>query len=207
MAKQDPRITALLGVMEQAYGKRGWHGPTLRGALRGVTPKQALWKPSPERNSIPRALHRLTHEVSYLRRRPLPEAAEGLVAIAAVRRPIIVTGRSWLVERSIRVWLAQHGFDRYIEDVVPNNTNLRTAQFKLRIALSRRIEEQVDALARGELAALPLPPEARFAAAKLGAPLELRQALVRRHGECPSFTLWPPALFPSPSGTSRGRCR
>ena len=52
MAKQDARITALLGVLEQAYGKRGWHGPTLRGALRGVTPKQALWKPSPGRNSI-----------------------------------------------------------------------------------------------------------------------------------------------------------
>ncbi len=50
--KRDPRIPLLLDVLDQAFAARGWHGTTLRGALRGVTPEQARWKPGPRRHSI-----------------------------------------------------------------------------------------------------------------------------------------------------------
>jgi uncharacterized damage-inducible protein DinB len=48
----DPRIALLLEILDQAFRQRGWHGTTLRGALRGVTPEMALWRPGPERHNI-----------------------------------------------------------------------------------------------------------------------------------------------------------
>ena len=48
----DPRIELLLEVLDQAFNRRGWHGTTLRGSLRGVTPSMALWRPGPKRHNI-----------------------------------------------------------------------------------------------------------------------------------------------------------
>ncbi|HUO83784.1 MAG TPA: DinB family protein [Thermoanaerobaculia bacterium] len=45
-------IEILLRVLDQAYDKKSWHGSTLRGALRRITPKEAVWRPSPERHNI-----------------------------------------------------------------------------------------------------------------------------------------------------------
>jgi hypothetical protein len=42
----------LLEILDQAFGAHGWHGPTLRGVLRGVSAKQALWRPGPRRHCI-----------------------------------------------------------------------------------------------------------------------------------------------------------
>jgi hypothetical protein len=38
--------------MDQAFDKRSWHGTTLRGSLRGVTPEAALWRPGRGRHNI-----------------------------------------------------------------------------------------------------------------------------------------------------------
>ena len=45
-------IDALLAFVDSAYDKRSWHGPNLRGSLRGVTPAQAAWRPAPGRHNI-----------------------------------------------------------------------------------------------------------------------------------------------------------
>ncbi len=100
--------------------------------------------PAWSRRSARLTLRRLSHEIRYLARRPLPGAREGLAAIAQCRQILIVTGRSWLVQESIRVWLDRHGLGEHVDEVIANNTDLRTAQFKLRIARSRLIEEQID---------------------------------------------------------------
>ncbi|HSP15343.1 MAG TPA: DinB family protein [Thermoanaerobaculia bacterium] len=42
----------LLTTLGEAYDRKGWHGPTLRGALRGVTSREALWRPKGERHNI-----------------------------------------------------------------------------------------------------------------------------------------------------------
>ncbi|HXF95693.1 MAG TPA: DinB family protein [Gemmatimonadales bacterium] len=41
----DPRIRLLLALVEQAYRAPSWHGTPLGGALRGLTHRQALWRP------------------------------------------------------------------------------------------------------------------------------------------------------------------
>jgi hypothetical protein len=48
----DSRIALLLEVLDQAFDQRSWHGTTLRGSLRGVTPRMALWRPRPRRHNI-----------------------------------------------------------------------------------------------------------------------------------------------------------
>ena len=44
--------TLLLRQLEQSYQKHAWHGPNLKGTLRGLTPKQLLWRPGTNRHNI-----------------------------------------------------------------------------------------------------------------------------------------------------------
>ncbi|HMF10720.1 MAG TPA: hypothetical protein VKE94_00390, partial [Gemmataceae bacterium] len=42
----------LLFLLDQAFDKKAWHGPNLRGAIRRVSVAQAGWRPGPSRRSI-----------------------------------------------------------------------------------------------------------------------------------------------------------
>jgi len=42
----------LLTTLDEAYDKRSWHGPNLRGAIRGVTARQAAWRPAKNAHNI-----------------------------------------------------------------------------------------------------------------------------------------------------------
>ncbi len=48
----DPQIRLLLRELDQAYDKKAWHGTTLRGSLRGLTVKEARWRPARGRHNI-----------------------------------------------------------------------------------------------------------------------------------------------------------
>ncbi len=48
----DTRIQLLLQITDQAFNKKSWHGTTLRGSIRGLTPRAALWRPNPKRHNI-----------------------------------------------------------------------------------------------------------------------------------------------------------
>jgi uncharacterized damage-inducible protein DinB len=48
----SPEIRLLVGNLDHAFGGRGWQGTTLTGALRGVTPARALWRPGRKRHSV-----------------------------------------------------------------------------------------------------------------------------------------------------------
>ena len=41
-----------LTLLDEAYEKQAWHGPNLRGALRGVSPQLAGWRPGAARHNI-----------------------------------------------------------------------------------------------------------------------------------------------------------
>jgi hypothetical protein len=45
-------IAMLLEITDQAFDRKSWHGTTLRGALRGLTPEEALWRPASGRHNI-----------------------------------------------------------------------------------------------------------------------------------------------------------
>ena len=42
----------VLTLLDEAYKKKTWHGPNLRQAIRGVSAKQAAWRPGAGRHNI-----------------------------------------------------------------------------------------------------------------------------------------------------------
>jgi hypothetical protein len=42
----------LFELIDEAFDKPSWHGPNLRGSIRGVTARQAAWRPAPGRHNI-----------------------------------------------------------------------------------------------------------------------------------------------------------
>ena len=45
-------VSLLLAMFDEAYEKKAWQGPNLRGALRGVKARQAAWRPSPRAHNV-----------------------------------------------------------------------------------------------------------------------------------------------------------
>jgi uncharacterized damage-inducible protein DinB len=45
-------VQQLLAIIDQAYDRRSWHGTNLRGSIRGLSIKQASWRPDPTRHNI-----------------------------------------------------------------------------------------------------------------------------------------------------------
>ncbi len=48
----DRRIALLLDVVDQAFDRKAWHGTALWGSVRGLTPREALWRPGQRRHNI-----------------------------------------------------------------------------------------------------------------------------------------------------------
>lgn len=42
----------VLALFDEAYQKKTWHGPNLKQSIRGVTAKQAAWRPGSDRHNI-----------------------------------------------------------------------------------------------------------------------------------------------------------
>ena len=64
-----PQIASLLALLDEAYNKQAWHGPNLRGSLRGLSAAQAIWRPAPERKNIWEiAVHAAYWKYAVLRR-------------------------------------------------------------------------------------------------------------------------------------------
>jgi hypothetical protein len=52
-AREDsPEIGVLLRLLDTSFEKRAWHGPNLRGSIRGLTAEVAAWRPAPERHNV-----------------------------------------------------------------------------------------------------------------------------------------------------------
>lgn len=53
MAKNDDAVrNLLLRSFDEAYERRAWHGTNLRGALRGLSAEEAVWRPAAGRHNI-----------------------------------------------------------------------------------------------------------------------------------------------------------
>jgi hypothetical protein len=48
----SPSMQVILELIDQSYKKKAWHGPNLRGSIRGLTFREALWRPSTARHNI-----------------------------------------------------------------------------------------------------------------------------------------------------------
>jgi hypothetical protein len=52
MAAMSQEIAVLLHMIDSAFSRKAWHGPNLRGSLRGLTAEQASWRPGPRRHNV-----------------------------------------------------------------------------------------------------------------------------------------------------------
>jgi uncharacterized damage-inducible protein DinB len=48
----NPRVQQLLAIVARAYDRKSWHGPNLRGSIRGLDPAVAARRPGAGRHNI-----------------------------------------------------------------------------------------------------------------------------------------------------------
>ena len=127
MAQRE--ISNLLGLLDEAYERAAWHGPNLRGSIRGVATREAAARPKSGRHSIWEIVVHAAYWKYAVRRRLTGEK----------RGAFPLKGSNWFdrsIDRSERAWQA---------DVALLNEEHR----KLREAVSAFPPEDLDRRSRG----------------------------------------------------------
>lgn len=94
-----PEIEHLLGLLDEAYSRAAWHGPNLRGSVRGLTAREAALSPSAGRHNIWEIVIHAAYWKYAVRRRLLGEK----------RGSFSFPGSNWFVpplDRSEKAWRA-----------------------------------------------------------------------------------------------------
>jgi uncharacterized damage-inducible protein DinB len=87
----------LLFLIDQSYEKKAWHGPNLRGSIRGVDHETATWRPGPQRHNIWEIVVHAAYWKYVVRRRLLGEK-RGSFPLEGSNwfvRPETVTKEAW----------------------------------------------------------------------------------------------------------------
>lgn len=66
-------VKLLLQVIDESYERKAWHGPNLRGSIRGLTAKEAAERPGPGRHNIWEIVVHCAYWKYIVRRRILGE--------------------------------------------------------------------------------------------------------------------------------------
>ena len=80
-------IDLILILIDQAFDRRSWHGTNLRGSIRGLTARQAAWRPGSRRHNIWEIVVHAAYWKYAVRRRLTGEA----------RGSFPVKGSNWFV--------------------------------------------------------------------------------------------------------------
>jgi len=94
-----PEIAHLLGLLDEAYSRAAWHGPNLRGSIRGLNARGAAWRSKAGRHNIWEIVVHAAYWKYTVRRRLLGEK----------RGSFSITGSNWFVrpvDRSESAWRA-----------------------------------------------------------------------------------------------------
>ena len=138
MINRNPRVQLLLRILDEAFEKKAWHGPNLKGSLRGVTPGQAAFRPAPGRHSIRElALHAAYWKYAVWRR--LTGVKRGSFPLDGSNwflRPGVPSREEWMGERALLE--AQH-------------RRLRAAVAGLRTPPPKELERQIYGVAAHDL--------------------------------------------------------
>ncbi len=104
-----------LELLDEAYQKKAWHGPNLRQSLRGVTAKDAAWRPARGRHNIWEIVLHAAYW-KYIVRRRLRGEPRGSFALP---------GSNWFIrpsERTEKAWRRDRGLldqeDRKVREAV-----------------------------------------------------------------------------------------
>jgi hypothetical protein len=112
-----PELRVLLDLLDEAFDKKSWHGPNLRSSIRGVSAKQAAWRPQPGAHNV----WELTLHAAYWKyivRRRITGDKRGSFALPGSNffpRPVKTTEAAWRADLAILA--AEH---KKLRDVVAN---------------------------------------------------------------------------------------
>jgi hypothetical protein len=87
----------LLFLIDTAYDHASWHGTNLRGSLRGISPRQAAWRPGPNRHNIWEIVVHAAYW-KYVAWRRLTSAKRGSFPLSGsnwLTRPLQVSVQAW----------------------------------------------------------------------------------------------------------------
>lgn len=84
----------LLHLIDEAYDRKAWHGPNLRGAIRGLDEEAASWRPGPSRHSIRDVVLHAAYW-KYAVRRQLTGEKRGSFPLRGSNWFSDTSGRSW----------------------------------------------------------------------------------------------------------------
>jgi uncharacterized damage-inducible protein DinB len=87
----------LLQLLDEAYDRRAWHGPNLRQSIKGVSARQATWRPGRGRHNIWEEVVHAAYWKYAVRRRLLGEK----------RGSFVLKGSNWFPrpqEPSEKAW-------------------------------------------------------------------------------------------------------
>ena len=102
-SNRAPDVAQILFLLDTAYDHASWHGPNLRGAIRGVTPKQAAWRPARGRHNIWELVVHAAYW-KYVAWRRLTGAARGSFTLDGanwLERPQEVSPRAWRADLQV----------------------------------------------------------------------------------------------------------
>jgi uncharacterized damage-inducible protein DinB len=107
----------LLDLIDEAYDKTSWHGPNLRGALRGVKESEVDWRPAPGRHSIRELVVHAAYWKYRVRRR-LAGDTDAAFDLAGSNWFVKEPGRTWA--RELMILATQHQQLRTVVAAIPD---------------------------------------------------------------------------------------
>lgn len=92
-----PEITLLLEILDRSFNRRSWHGPNLRGSIRGLDVATASFRPGSDRHNIWEHVVHAAYWKYTVRRRLLGEKRGSFPLEGSnwIQRPVNATNASW----------------------------------------------------------------------------------------------------------------
>jgi uncharacterized damage-inducible protein DinB len=90
-------LTQLLFLIDTAYDRVSWHGTNLRGSIRGISPRQAAWRPGGGRHNVWEIVVHAAYW-KYVAWRRLTSASRGSFPLEGSNwfdRPLQSTAKAW----------------------------------------------------------------------------------------------------------------
>lgn len=128
-------LDLLLKLVEESYVRKAWHGPNLRGSLRGITVEEAAWRPQPDRHNIWEIILHCAYWKYIVRRRILGEQKGSFPLKGSnwFKRPVVFTSAALsqdmalLAETHRSMVKAIQSLEPGTLPKIPKNSNVNTA--------------------------------------------------------------------------------
>jgi uncharacterized damage-inducible protein DinB len=90
-------LDVLVGQIDQAFDRKSWHGPNLRGSIRGLDAATAAWRPAKDRHCIWEIVVHAAYWKYAVRRRLLGEKRGSFPQKGSnwFTRPLTLSEEAW----------------------------------------------------------------------------------------------------------------